>query len=246
MNSPREALFKGTATPMAASALAAAASRINVEEAQLRAVLHVEAPNGGFDSKGRPTILFERHVFWRNLPLEQREGANRAGLASSHWEPGRYPRTSDAMYELLERACAIDEAAALKACSWGRPQILGENHRMVGFASVQEMVLAAMAGEAEQLNMMVAFIDAANLEIPLRMSDWEGFAQGYNGPQYARNRYHERLQEAYERFRAEDPEPVADPDTVVVRDEPRAAGAWFQPPPDEGVAVQAVDPVGQG
>jgi hypothetical protein len=38
----------------------------------------------------------------------------------------------------------IDQTAALKACSWGLTQILGENHRMVGYDSVQDMVSAIM------------------------------------------------------------------------------------------------------
>jgi hypothetical protein len=216
--------FKGRATLAGAAVIAAIAAKIKVEEAVLRAVLRVEAPRGPFDERGRPTILYEGHVFWRNLPVELREEANRQGLAWPHWDRTRYPKGGqDPMYAALARACEIDEAAALKACSWGSPQILGENHAMVGFATVEAMVVAFMDSEDAQIGALAAYIDAANLEIQLRAKDWAGFAQVYNGPGYATHRYDERLAEAYAELAP--PPPVADPAPSAASPAPAPAPA---------------------
>jgi hypothetical protein len=201
--SPRALGFKGASKLLEVADIEAAAAELGVEYAKLRAVLHVEASGSGFDGRGRPKILYEAHVFWRNLPAGIREEANRRGLAWPHWLPGRYPRGSDAMYEQLEKACEMHEEAALKACSWGIAQILGENHKAVGYPAVVEMVLDAMKGEREQLDMLVAFIDNIGLTVPLRMGDWEAFAARYNGPSYRVNAYHTKMAEAYVRFRDE-------------------------------------------
>lgn len=218
MKNPLLLGFKGKATPRSASDVKAVADRLDIEVEKLLAVLEVEAAGSGFDHAGRPKILYEAHVFWRNLPRELREEANRQGLAWSHWERGRYPRGSDAMYETLAKAIEIDEDAALKACSWGAPQILGENFAMVGFATVQEMVAAFMDSERAQIEALAAYLEDASLGITLRCGDWAGFARVYNGPSYSVHRYDERLEEAYQRLIAHRepaaPEPVPAP--VVV------------------------------
>lgn len=67
---------------------------------------------------------------------------------------------------------AITETAVLKACSWGFGQILGENHRVAGYATPQAMVLAFCdRGEAEHLTAMVRFIVAKGLDDDLRAHD---------------------------------------------------------------------------
>jgi len=47
--------------------------------------MEVEAAGSGFDSRGRPKMLFEPHVFYRNLPASMRGEAERQGLASAKW-----------------------------------------------------------------------------------------------------------------------------------------------------------------
>lgn len=44
-----------------------AAERLGCEVNVLRALCQVEAPAGGFDLQGRPTILFERHYFYKSF-----------------------------------------------------------------------------------------------------------------------------------------------------------------------------------
>jgi hypothetical protein len=122
---------------------------IGVGEDEIHAFLDVETRGHGFDAQGQPVILFEPHVFFRNLSGTKRAQAMALGLAYAEWGEQPYPRDS---YPRLKAACAIDEAAALKSASWGLGQVLGENFEAAGFPTVQAMVEAMMADEELQLD----------------------------------------------------------------------------------------------
>lgn len=189
--------FKGAAKRLDDIDLPKLGHRLGVGEDEIHAFLDVETRGHGFDSLGRPIILFEPHVFYRNLTGAKRTAAVKAGLAYKNWGAQPYPKDS---YPRLKQACAIDETAALKAASWGLGQVLGENHKAAGFATVQDMVSAMMADEEEQLGASVNFILANKLDDELRAHNWAGFARGYNGAGYAKNRYDVKLAEAYRKW----------------------------------------------
>jgi len=180
----------------------AVAAGIGVSTAAFRAVIAVEAAGKGFDNDHRPKALFERHHFFKHLnqkPDLLQEAVDE-GLAYPKWGMKPYPKGSDAVYEEIVRACAIDETAALLSTSWGMGQVMGSNYKMVGCDSVQEMVEEARSGEAGQLRQMAAFIKSAGLIDELASLNWAAFAKGYNGPGYAQNRYDEKLALAYSKF----------------------------------------------
>lgn len=173
--------------------------RLGGGEDELHAFLDVETRGHGFDELGRPIILFEPHVFYRNLTGEKRNQAVKEGLAYKNWGAKPYGKESE-QYPKLKRACLIDETAALKACSWGLGQVLGENHAAAGFATVQAMAAAMMADEEFQLEASVNFILSNKLDDELRRHDWAAFAKGYNGKEYARNKYDAKLAEAFRKW----------------------------------------------
>jgi hypothetical protein len=189
--------FKGPAARLTDMDLSFAGHLIGAGEDEFHAVLEVESSGGGYDKQGRPKILFEPHVFWRCLPADKRQRAVAAGLAYPEWRRGQYPTDS---YPRLLKAIEIDETAALKACSWGLGQILGENHKACGYDTVQRMVHDATLSEGKQLTQMVAFIRSKKLDDDLRRHDWHGFAKGYNGARYAEHNYHGRLAAAFGRW----------------------------------------------
>jgi hypothetical protein len=172
-------------------------SVIGVGEDEVHALMEVEAGSSGFDSQDRPKMLFEPHVFYRNLSGENRELAEAKGLAYRGWRPGNYPRDS---YPRLTDAMEIDPEAALKAASWGRGQILGENYAICGYPTVFDMVQAFMDDEATHIAAMIEFIVANNIDDDLRAHRWEAVARVYNGPGYAKHNYHGRLAAAYARW----------------------------------------------
>lgn len=189
--------FNGPARSRSPQALVSAADALGCDVAAVRAVVQVEARGKGFDDKGRPLALFEPHVFYRNLFGAKLKQAVAAGLAYANWKPGAYPKDS---YPRILRAIAIDEAAALKATSWGLPQILGENFKEAGYSSPAALVQDYTRGEDEQIASMAKFIRSKGLHRHLQKLNWEGFARGYNGPGFKKNAYDSKLARAYARF----------------------------------------------
>lgn len=177
-----------------------AARDLGCEPEVLRAVLDVEAAGSGFDSNGRCRVLFEPHVFYRqlggNIPL--RDQAVAEGLAYPQWRPGAYPN-EDGVWDQIERACEISEDAALQSCSWGIGQVMGYHWAGTIYNSVQDLVADMCRSEKAQLALMVSFIIRSGLDRHLKAKDWRAFARGYNGAGYEANRYHIKLEEAYRR-----------------------------------------------
>lgn len=189
--------FKGAAKRLEDIDIPRIANKIGVGEDELHAFMDVETAGGGFDTKGRPKMLFEPHVFYRNLTGAKRTAAVKAGLAYAEWGHRPYPKDS---YPRLVKAMAIDETAALKSASWGLGQVLGENHEMVGYKTVQDMVRAFMVDEEYHLEAMVDYLISAKLADDLRRHDWTAVALGYNGPGYAKNRYHTKMAAAFKKW----------------------------------------------
>jgi hypothetical protein len=183
-----------------------AAQRLKCEVAAIMAVDSVES-NGGGMLDGKPIILFEPHIFWKEL---KRVGINPANHIATHsdmlypvWGTKAYPKGQAAQQARLARAVAINREAALRSCSWGRFQICGFNWSATGSQSLQDFINRMYQGDDEHLEMFVTYIDKANLEDELQNLDWKGFARGYNGPLYARNRYDTKLFIAYKKFKAQ-------------------------------------------
>lgn len=173
---------------------------IGVGEDEIHAVLEVECRGRGFDSQGRPAMLFEPHIFYRQLKAAGLEAelqqAVDQGLAYPKWRRN-YPKDS---YPRLEQAMSLHREMALRSASWGLGQIMGFNCSLCGYDSAEAMVADFLKGEAQQLRAMVAFITSAGLDDELRRHDWHGFARGYNGPGYAKHGYHTRLAKAYAKW----------------------------------------------
>lgn len=183
--------FTGTARPFTADAIARAASAIGCDIAAVEAVIEVES-KGGFLPDKRPKILFERHVFSRLT-----KGAHDAAhpdISSS--QRGGY-RGGAKEYERLDRACALNRAAAIQSASWGAFQIMGGNFAAAGFADPEKFCSAMCQAEDDQLAAFVSFVKASRLDDELCRRDWVGFARGYNGPDYRANRYDEKLAAQY-------------------------------------------------
>jgi hypothetical protein len=60
------------------------------------------------------------------------------------------------------------------------------------------MVTEMTVSEDRQLSAMARFIIGKDLHVALRAKNWTRFAHGYNGPQFAKNQYDEKLRHAWE------------------------------------------------
>ena len=81
--------------------------------------------------------------------------------------------------------------------SWGKFQILGANHAACGFDTLQQFINAMYDSEQAHLRAFVNFILHEGLQRHLQALRWADFAEAYNGPQYALNRYDTRLADAH-------------------------------------------------
>ncbi len=193
------------------SEIRSVAAEQGLDPAALLAIAEVESGGTAYTIVGgerRPVILYEYHVFYRNLPARLREVAVRQDLARRRWKELPYKRTQAARYEQLERACAIHAEAAHMACSWGIGQVLGENYAALGFPSARAMAETAMESVAGQVRVMLAFIAANRLMDELETRDWRGFARIYNGAGQV-DRYADLMERAYRRHGGTDA-PVRD------------------------------------
>lgn len=193
--------FRGEAIRLQPGEIGEAARMFGVETAVLLAFVEVEAARSGFDSLGRPKMLFEPHVFYRELgATAARDKAVAQGLAYRNWIAGKYPSDS---YPRLAQAIEIIETPAVRSASYGLGQILGNNHLGTGHPTAQSMVLAAMTSEAEQLMQMVTLMSNWGMRAMLTGKDftkadsWRQAAAKWNGSGYAKHDYHGRMARAY-------------------------------------------------
>lgn len=135
----------------------------------IKAFAQVEAgPHGAFlnDLPGEPpTILYERHKFhrhtggkydWKMIELEDRNGQKTRYFLSSY-TPGGYGPVS-IQHDKLDAAVKLNRDAALKSCSWGLFQIMGENYEMCGYPNLQRFVTAMYRSVDDHLKAFVQFI----------------------------------------------------------------------------------------
>jgi peptidoglycan hydrolase-like protein with peptidoglycan-binding domain len=198
----QEALF-GTVDPRALTQadVERAADQLQCESAAINAVIEVESPRTGYLPDGRVVILFERHVFWRQLQAHGIDPATvQAPAAILSQARGGYV---GGVAEYARLAQAIAREPAVESCSWGRFQIMGYHFQVLGYASASNMATAFASGEVEQMQAFVRFIQSdAELLKALRSRKWAAFARLYNGPAYAENLYDVKLAKAYARHAA--------------------------------------------
>lgn len=174
------------------------AKRLGCDVAAIKAVEEVESNGRGMLPDGRPKILFEPHIFWREL-RERGIKPITSDICYKDWRPGAYGPVS-AQHSRLERAAAINRDAALESCSWGKFQIMGFNFKLCGCANIQEFVNKMYQGEESQLDLFVTYLINVGLADELRDKRWPAFSFRYNGPRYAENKYDTKLAKAYKKY----------------------------------------------
>jgi hypothetical protein len=183
---------------------ALAAHRLGCEIASIRAAAEVESSGRGYLPDGRPTILFEAHIFHRLTKGRFADARDRYGVPLSvpSWNRALYGKGGVHQYERLEDAMRLDEKAAVMACSWGLFQVMGFNFASLGFPDVDTLreFIESTDEPREHLELFVQFVLVNGLDDELRARDWKGFARGYNGVGYAANKYDTKLAAAYAKY----------------------------------------------
>lgn len=180
-----------------------AAATLRCAPVDIRAVYEVESSGQGFGHDGRPTLLFEPHVFSRLTG--HRFDSKYGGVSYETWGAKPYPTGSKearhtANWDKVLYAAKLDRDAAYQAASYGAPQILGQNFRDAGFPTVHAFVEAMSRSARDQLLAFVSIILAWKLDDELREHRWADLARRYNGPAYARNKYDVKLAAAHAKW----------------------------------------------
>jgi len=180
--------------------LVKAAREAGIEPAALKAFAIVESAGNGFLPDGRCKILFEGHIFYRQLKLVNIDPINYAvkypDIVYAKWDKNKY-KGGTAEYERLKIAESIHKEAALKSASWGMFQIMGFNYPVCGYGSIFEFVEAISKNELNHLDAVIKFLKGKKLLNALQTKNWQLLASRYNGPMYMQNQYDIKLERAY-------------------------------------------------
>lgn len=177
------------------------AESIGLSFAHLKAIAEVETEGQGFFSPGIPKILFERHIFYRqlvkNVSQAFAETVRRTNPELCNPEQSKSYGKYSEQHPKLQQAVAIHRQSALEACSWGAGQVLGSNWKSLGYDNVQQLVNDAYS-DYGQLKMMVRFLKAnPAIILAAKAENWTEVARRYNGPDFHKNLYDTKLRDAY-------------------------------------------------
>jgi hypothetical protein len=191
-------------TPLTDADFEAAAASLGsgIPAALVRAFAEVESGGkSGFGADGRPVIAYEGHIFRKYThrkydkehPLLSYPYVNKAG---TEWKANNKDQAK--AWKTLQDAMALDEDAALMACSWGMFQVMGFNYQDCGYQSVQGFVAAMKSGEKGQLEAFVGFCrKRKRLVKALQDQDFEQMATIYNGEDFGD--YDARIEKAFKK-----------------------------------------------
>lgn len=177
-----------------------------IHPAALLAVKLVESgTKSGFLDSGKPQILFEGHVFYKYLKANVKSldmnklCAQYPNIVYPKWDKSKY-LGGEKEWIRLEQARQINVKYANYAASWGMFQVMGFNYKSCGCESINEFVEKMSASQEQQLKLTINFLKHNNLIVPLQKRQWATFAKDYNGPGFAQNKYHTKLQAAYNNY----------------------------------------------
>ena len=171
---------------------------------RILAFIEVESGGRGFDEKtGKLIIQYEPAIF------SKATGIPRSTSNQYKWDENKVDVQSKE-WEAFNEAFKINPEEAMKATSWGLPQIMGFNHKQVGYESVGAMLDDFKTGELAQVIALIRFITAnPKLYKGVLEGDYETASSIYNGKFHrelaAKNGwkpYPDKLKEAEEKYKA--------------------------------------------
>ena len=159
----------------------------NIDPYFAYAVAMIESNGRGYRNNGFPIIRFEKHVFIKYLKKNKttqqliRKAEN---IRGSGWDA-------------YQAALKIDSTYAKLSTSFGMFQIMGFNHAVVGYETIDEFVTAMEESVEKQILAFCIFVMSKHLQIAIKQQNFTDFARLYNGPKYYLNDYDTKLEAAY-------------------------------------------------
>ncbi len=172
------------------------ANKIGIDPGVAVAVVAVESSGSGFGADGRMIIRFENHLFWSNWGKANAATYNQFFQFNQtvKWTGHKFRTQANAPWQdvhtssqasewtALTQARTFDDQAAKQSISMGLGQILGSNHRVIGYDTVDAMFDAFSADERFQLLGFFNFVKNDQRQVnALQANDFVAFARIYNG-----------------------------------------------------------------
>ena len=186
----------------------------NVSVAKLKAIAKVESAGNGFQTDGKPKILFEGHKFRKYTGKKYDQ--SHPDLSYPYSDPKRRQYYKGDQHARLRRAAWLDHDAAHMACSWGKFQVMGFNWKMCGFSSLKEFIDAMYESEAGHLRAFIGFLNASNLLPALREGNWARVAEGYNGSAYRENHYDTKMRDYFNQYKDQGLDYIGQKQTIQI------------------------------
>lgn len=168
------------------------ANEFGLTTGKIKAVVSVESGGKGFDEvTGKIIIQFEPSWFKRKSPYTPsgKWSLNRVEVQSKEWLA-------------FNDAFAKNPTAAMESTSIGLMQVMGFHWKLLKFKNVGQMWDYSKHSEYNQLYLGLLFIKSnKKMFQALKDGDWRTFAYYYNGQNYEKYDYHNRLEKAYNRFK---------------------------------------------
>lgn len=191
---------------------------LKLDSATAVAVLGVESSGKGFEksNQNRLVIRFENHLFWKywgkkhteqfhkhfkygkkeNSKLKVWLGHQWREEVNQGWQSFHGNQVKE--WKVLEYARTWHDTSALYSISMGAPQIMGFNHKVIGYKSVQDMFQKFCESVQYQIRGMFDFFHSSMIKA-LQKRDFVQFAKYYNGPGQ-KLKYGEWIQSHYDAF----------------------------------------------
>lgn len=191
-----------------------AADSLQCEVAVLKAIAEVETKGAAFwrlnsvDGKHVPSILFERHWFSRlTKGAYDKTHPDISGPAYTSKKGAdakdRYGSYATSYLRLIN-AYRLNPEAALASCSWGKFQIMGGEYKNCEQSSAEAMAIEMCSGESRQIKLLAAFIRhkaGGKLWAAVKAKNWAHIALYYNGGDYKKNTYDQKMESAYAKYK---------------------------------------------
>ncbi len=172
------------------------ANKIGIDPAIAVAVVSVESGGSGIGPDGRMIIRFENHLFWFNWGKANADAYNAHFKfdPNTTWKGHQYRTDVNAPWQDVHAnqasewtaftvAKGLNARAAILSISMGLVQILGSNHRAIGYATPETMFDAFSQDERFQLLGFFNFVKNDPRQVnALQAKDFVKFASIYNGP----------------------------------------------------------------
>lgn len=170
---------------------------------RIEAVASVESQGGGWFDSGLPKILYERHYFYKftNKVVSWLSFGFLGNSSAGGYTVDINNNGINDNWEKLAAAACINPDAAIMSVSIGKFQVMGKYYKELGYAQPIDMLWAARNSELDHYKMLVGYIkmaglNAAFLLVSSNPSTNISFVRGYNGPNWKKNDYANKLAKA--------------------------------------------------